>query len=554
MGDFARVAEDISRTTRKNEKVRILSDFLKKLSDDDLRIVCIFLTGSPFPLHDQRKLNVGGSTIKGALFEVTGCTEGLFRDALLKYGDLGCATEYLMKRNRLKLPTGTSYILPVGRRSLNLAEVHHTFERIAEAEGKGTQEVRERLVNFLLQNASPLEAKYLIKIFTSDLRLGLKENLVEEAIALAFDEDIDSVREANMLLSDIGEVAILTRGRQLNEASLNPFRPIKFMLAEAVQAPEEVFEIFSPTRGVFVEDKYDGIRVQAHKRGQEVRLYSRTLDDITISFPDVVDDFKEFMGDIILDGEIVAFDGRFLPFHWLQQRLRRKEPTPELIREVPVILFFFDLLYLNGENLLKEPLRKRMEILQSLSFAGKLTSAHRAIASNAQEVERYFREARNKGNEGLVIKDPDSSYQPGKRGKYWLKLKEELGILDVVVVAAEYGHGKRAGVLSDYTFAVKNGDSFKIVGKAYSGLTDQEIAELTGWFLENTIQDLGAMKIVKPEVLLEVAFDSIQRSTRHDSGFALRFPRIKRIRRDKTPSQINTLEDVKVLYETTHGS
>ena len=318
-------------------------------------------------------------------------------------------------------------------------------------------------------------------------------------------------------------------------------------------------EAFEPVRGdsdgggppeaLLVEDKYDGVRAQAHYDGTRLAIFSRTLDEITPSFPELHGDLRALAGRYILDGEIVAWrDGRAIPFTQLQQRLRRKDPS-ELIAEVPVMLFAFDLLHVDGEDVLDVPLADRQRRLRALRLGASVQQANSTVATTPQDLEVRFREARDRGNEGLVIKRPESRYQPGKRGRQWMKLKEELATLDVVVVAAEQGHGKRAGVLSDVTFAVRNGETLAPIGKAYSGLTDAEIALLTEWFRAHTVVDRGRVKLVEPKIVLEVAFDAITRSPRHPSGYALRFPRIKRIRDDKTPDEINTLEDVARIYE-----
>jgi DNA ligase-1 len=284
--------------------------------------------------------------------------------------------------------------------------------------------------------------------------------------------------------------------------------------------------------------------------------------------------------DVILDGEIVAWSysddgGRALPFSALQQRLGRKKVSEEMMRRVPVAYLAFDVLYAGGELLIDRPLRERAKILDSLLSAprtavkaqprdvqGRLTfeSAEQAVdaqvvrapvfrASSPQELDQLFEAAQARGNEGLMIKDPESGYTPGRRGKSWLKLKRELATLDVVVTAVEYGHGKRIGVLSDYTFAVRDGERLVNIGKAYSGLTDAEITEMTAWFLEHTVEDQGFRHVVEPKIVLEVAFNNMMRSDRHESGFALRFPRIVRLRRDKLAEEADTIERAREIYE-----
>jgi DNA ligase-1 len=406
---------------------------------------------------------------------------------------------------------------------------------------------------------SAREGQYVVKILTGDLRIGLREGLVEEAIARAFGVPLEQVRTANMLLGDIGRTALLASQKELHCAEMSIFRPIKCMLATAQPTAEAVWERFvsagdadqKPTSSttVYLEDKFDGIRAQLHRNGQRVEIFSRDLRRITAQFPELADQARNFQEDLIVDGEIIAFqEGRGLTFFDLQRRLGRKSDGEDLFAraaaDVPVAFVVFDLLWLNGQSLLTAPLRERRRHLAHLQLPSQFQIATIIPAHSAGEIEQTFQQARRRLNEGLMIKDPESSYLPGTRGMFWFKLKKELATLDVVVVAAELGHGKRNNVLSDYTFAVRDETTGNLlpIGKAYSGLTDAEIAELTEHFKQSTIADHGRYRTVKPDIVLEVAFNSIQPSTRHASGLALRFPRIKAIRKDKNVDAIDTLQ------------
>jgi len=388
-----------------------------------------------------------------------------------------------------------------------------------------------------------------------------------------------------MLLGDLGQTLELAAANRLEEAKMRLFHPLGFMLASPAESAEAALSYF---QNAFVEDKYDGIRAQAHCSGAQVKIFSRTRDDITESFPELAIALAGFPADVILDGEIVAWSyltgeanepGRALPFSVLQQRLGRKKVRAELMRQVPVAYLVFDLLYCGDELLLERSLRERTKLLDSilsterrpvaaparevqaeLAFSeAELPATARVLraplfqASSARDLDRLFEAAQARGNEGLMIKDPESQYTPGRRGKSWLKLKRELATLDVVVTAVEYGHGKRIGVLSDYTFAVRDGDRLVNIGKAYSGLTDAEIMEMTKWFLEHTIEDEGFRLIVEPKIVLEVAFNNMMRSDRHNSGYALRFPRIVRLRPDKLPEEVDTMERVGEIYRRQHS-
>lgn len=540
MRRLAEVLEAVSQTSSKLQKIDLLAGYLRSLGDDELRIACTYLTGLPFPAGEGRALNVGWAAIVDALLEVAGRSPEAMDQSYLQHGDLG-SVAYDLLVHKAKTP-----LLAV---PLTLPAVAAIFERMAAATGSGSRQVKLEGMRSLLIDAEPLEAKYLVRIITSDLRVGLKEGLLEEAMAKAFESPLEDLRRANMLISDIGAVAVMARAGRLAEAGLRLFRPFRFMLAQTIFAPEEAFEgRAADAEPLFVEDKYDGIRAQVHYDGSRLVIFTRTLDEITVSFPELHAGLRGLASAYIIDGEIIAWQhGRAIPFTQLQQRLRRKDPGP-LVHAVPVVMFVFDLLLLEGTPWLDRPLLERRRAMDRLAFGGAVQPAYATRALRSSELAARFRDARDRGNEGLVIKLPESRYQPGRRGRQWMKLKEELATLDVVVVAAEHGHGKRAGVLSDVTFAVRDGDRLVVIGKAYSGLTDAEILALTTWFRAHTLRDRGRVKIVEPRIVLEVAFDAVTRSDRHDSGYALRFPRIKRIRDDKTSQEINTLEDVVQIY------
>jgi DNA ligase-1 len=409
----------------------------------------------------------------------------------------------------------------------------------------------------------------------------LKESLVEEAIARAYGGTLAEVQRANMLLGDVGETLRLAARGALGEAHMRMFHPLGFMLASPVESAEDALSYFEQAS---VEDKYDGVRAQAHVTGGEVRFFSRTRDEITESFPELPDALAGLPKDAILDGEILAWSysddgaGRALPFSALQQRLGRKKVSADLMRRVPVVYMVFDVLYAGDELVLGKPLRERVRILDQLlaeeriidhkvtetqrkaqdSFpfgqdegpvVERLIRAPSTLASTPEELEGLFTAAQARGNEGLMIKDLASAYTPGRRGKSWLKMKRELATLDVVVTAVEWGHGKRIKVLSDYTFAVRDGDRLVNIGKAYSGLTDVEIAEMTKWFLEHTVDDQGFRREVEPKIVLEVAFNNVMKSDRHESGYALRFPRIVRLRPDKSPEDADTIERAEEIFQ-----
>ncbi|HZQ67930.1 MAG TPA: ATP-dependent DNA ligase [Terriglobales bacterium] len=564
MKRLAEISEFIAGTTKKLEKTRIVSEYLKGRSADEAAVAAIFLSGRPFPVWEETTLQVGGSLLWRIVEELSGKTGDELTSAYRKLGDLGAVAGAVLPAREV--------------RDLGVLDVARSFRAIAAARGPAA---KGQLVRELLSQVQPLEAKYIVKIMTGDLRIGLKESLVEEAVAKAYGATIAQVQRANMLLGDIGGTLKLAFAGKLEDARMRLFHPLGFMLASPAENSTDALSYF---HDAYVENKFDGIRAQVHISEDEVRIFSRTRDDITESFPELPEVLAAIPGEVILDGEIVAWsylaeEGRALPFSALQQRLGRKKVSAEMMRRVPVAYLAFDVLYADGSLVIDRPLRERGQILdlllaktanhkghqvtrrktgmqQSLVFGEMVEHKNTQIirsplyrASSPEELDRLFDEAQARGNEGLMIKDPESAYAPGRRGKWWLKLKRELATLDVVVTAAEYGHGKRIGVLSDYTFAVRDGERLVNIGKAYSGLTDVEIAEMSKWFLEHTLEDQGFRRLVEPKVVLEVAFNNMMKSDRHESGYALRFPRIVRLRPDKLPEDADTLERAREIYE-----
>jgi DNA ligase-1 len=549
MRRWSELADRLAGTSRTSEKTGLLAEYLRSLPPDELPIAALFLTGRPFAEADQRAAGLGWSAIATTVAEVAGVPRTELGEAYDRTSDLGLAVADVLERAGHAPDPTTAPTLP---------EVALAYAAIETASGPAR---KSRVLRDLLVRSDPLTAKYLVKVLGGELRIGLREGLVEAAIARAFDRPLDAVKWAGMLTGDVGRLAVLARDDRLEEAELALFHPIKFMLASPAEDAVEILARLGPE--VWVEDKYDGIRAQLHKRGSEVRLYSRDLHDVSGQFPEIVEDASGLPWDGILDGEILAFRGEtVLPFIALQARLGRKSPSEAIRAEVPVIYVAFDILAHGPgrdepvEPLIREPLSTRRRRLDALDLSlvadgGRFARSHLVAAADVEALEAAFEDSRGRRNEGLMVKDPDSGYSPGRRGLGWLKMKKALATIDCVVVGVEVGHGKRHGVLSDYTFAVRDTarDRLVTIGKAYSGLTDIEIAEMTAWFEAHTIARFGRYRQVEPSIVIEVAFDVIVRSTRHQSGFSLRFPRIARLRLDKSPDEIDTLDSVTALYE-----
>jgi len=555
MRRWSELAERVGATTRTSEKTALLADYLAGLAPDELPIAAVFLTGRPFAVADQRATGLGWSAIASTVVDLAGVPRTALGEAYDRSSDLGMAVADVLSAAGHAPDPATSPTLP---------EVAAAYAAIEVASGPSA---KGAILRDLLGRADPLTAKYIVKVLSGELRIGLREGLVEAAIARAYDRSLDAVKWAGMLTGDIGRLATLASEDRLDEASLAMFHPIKFMLASPAEDATEILTRLGPE--VWVEDKYDGIRAQLHKRGRDVRLFSRDLHDVSGQFPEVVEAALPLAWDGILDGELLAYrDGTVLPFQSLQARLGRKAPSEAIRSEIPVIFVAFDVLGIGEpgnetiEALLREPLDERRRRLDALDLppadeGGGFARSHLIRVDSVDELEVAFTAARARRNEGLMVKDPRSGYSPGRRGLGWLKMKKALATIDCVVVGVEVGHGKRHGVLSDYTFAVRDTEHDRLVtiGKAYSGLTDAEIAEMTAWFETHTIARFGRYRQVEPTVVVEVAFDVIVKSNRHQSGFSLRFPRIADLRRDKPPDEIDTLETVRALYEDLqHGA
>lgn len=539
--EFASVCGRIKDTTSKNEKVGTLANYLKTLDNESLKIACMFLSGQTFPKGSGLDLNLGYSAIWDVLVELSDLKPAELRKIYIKHGDLGELAEKAITKCKVE---------PLFKTELTLPHIYEQFEKIANTTGQGSTEEKRKITMGLLVNCSPAEAKYLVKIMLNEMRIGLVGGLVELAIAQAFNRDLEEVREALLVGGDVSYIATLAKAGKLSLAVMQPFTPINFMLADVMANAKEIVEYYE--KPLISEYKYDGIRAQIHKVNDSVKIFSRRLEDITSVFPEIVNVSKRHKDNFILDGELVPFrNNKPLPFNEFQRRLRRKNLDEDIVKEIPVFYMAYDILYLNDSNVIKDTLTKRKELLESLTLNEPMVNAPFQTLNSEEEIIRMFTESRKLGHEGLVLKDPESTYKPGRRGRYWVKLKQEFDTIDAVIVLAEYGHGKRAGVLSDYTFAVKDNGNLKVIGKAYSGLTDEEIDQMTSRLKSIMIEDQGSRVIVKPEIVLEIAFDSIQKSERHDSGYALRFPRIKRIRDDKGVNDIDTLDKVKAIYERT---
>ncbi len=532
MRAFALTCEALAHLDSVEGKVQCAAAYLTSRAPDEVGVAARFLAGTPLPPNVSAP-NVGAASIARVVAERAGVPEESVRRRAVASGDLGLAVASLLEDAPPAAGTGL--------RLVDVAEV-------VAALGPLSAGARTRKLRRLFENADPLEAKYLTKLLVGSMRTGMQAGRVEDAIALAFRRPVDDVRRAHMLLGEIGLAAERAQAGDLDRTRLRTFRPVRCMLAHTASDAPDVLQHMPPP--LFAEPKFDGIRAQLHRDGKQHRVFSRSLDDITHWFPELGAAIEELDSDWILDGEIVAWKDGPLPFEQLQQRMGRRQVPLTMLLDVPVIYIAFDALRSGGRDLIDEPVSERKRILREIGEEGVVRAIeHRTLREEA-DVADFLEEALGAGHEGVVFKSPTSTYQPGRRGRAWLKLKRPFGTLDVVVTAAQYGSGKRAGWLSDLTFAVRgDGEDLLDVGKAYSGLTDEEIRSLTDHFKSTVTRRAGELLEVQPEVVLEVAFDGIQRSLRHAGGFALRFPRIVRRRADLGLDDVDTLRRVEQLFE-----
>jgi DNA ligase-1 len=511
---FAALCRDLERTPGRLAKVAAAADYLRRLQPEEIRSAVAFLSGRPFPVSDPRTLDIGASAFHHAA----------------------------------NVPAAEASALP----SLTIADVAESFARIAEASGKGSREHKYARLRELVEMTSAEERPILFRLLHNELRIGLHDGLIQEAIARAAGADLKSVRRAALFLSDLAEVAVaaLNGGAEgLSQVDAKLFVPLLPMLSELSEDFDEIIKTHNGSTGL--EYKYDGARVQIHKQSEQVRIWSRRLTEVTASVPEIVEIARaQLRGEsFILDAEVVATaaDGKPFPFQELMRRFRRVHDIETAAGEIPLCLYLFDCLYLNGRSLIDDTYETRWRALAELS-GGKYLAA-RKIAETREVAEDFLRESLAAGHEGLMAKALNSPYMPGNRGKLWFKVKPAETV-DCVIVAADRGSGRRRGWLSNYHLAVADGDgSYAPVGKTFKGLSDKQFAEMTERLRALQEDDDGYTVSVRPEVVVEVAYNEIQGSPQYSSGFALRFARIKRIRDDKGPSQITTLPELQTLYE-----
>ena len=545
---FAELCQRVEGVSGSLEKIDLVAAFLKNLDDDELAVASGFIMGDLFSPSMDLVMGVGPSILYEAMARACGCSTERISDMLRATGDPGLVASAAVDK---KKPIGFAAFIK--DEPLSIKEVYQRLVAVARASGKGSQDAKVKNLQYLFSQATPLEAQYIARLAIEDMRIGIGEGGVRDAIAQAFSQDASKVERAYNLTNDIGLVAVNARKGTLADLSVLINHPIKMMLA---QVGEGISASMQELGSAAIEWKYDGARVQIHKDGKRVRIFSRRLEDVTRSLPEIVRLAQEVRADkAILDGEVVAIgkDSRPLAFQEILKRFRRKYNVEKQAKETPLHLFLFDLIYLDGQSTVDLPLTRRRELLEGIADPSIL--ADQVISDSVQKAEEIYHQALEKGHEGLILKNSMSVYAPGKRGKNWLKIKPVMETLDLAVIGAKWGEGRRASFLGSYRLACLDEATSKLldIGWVATGLTDEALAELTELFRELILVQNGMEVELKPAVIFEVAYEEIQKSQSYSSGYALRFPRLVRVRDDKSLEEADSLERVESLYRVQRG-
>ncbi|WP_292490235.1 ATP-dependent DNA ligase [Methanoculleus sp. 10] len=534
--EFARICERLEGIPGRLDMIEEVAAVLPRLGDDELPVFVRFVMGRVFPDWSTKKLGVGPNLLYDAVAYVVGTKRETVREAINAIGDAGRAVEDLLARKEQ-----TSFFV----QELDLVDVYREFGRMAAAGGQRSQREKLRVAQGLFGNARPLEGRYLTRLMLEELRIGMGEGNVRDAVARAFDIDVRLVEHAHQAMNDLGEVALLARRDPgaLARVTIEPFRPVKMMLAQAGTIAGQLTDHGE----VAVEYKYDGSRFQFHKQGDVCRIYSRRLEEVTESLPDIARQLQEATDhDVILDGEAVAVrDGRPMPFQYVIRRFRRKHEVDAMMEKIELVPRVFDILYLDGETLMDRPLGERRTILEEVLGAHV---AEQFRVGDAAAAEAIYADALALGHEGVMVKVLDSPYTPGVRGRLWVKVKPGVETLDLAVVGAEWGEGRRAKMFGSFLLAVQDQGRLLPVGKVATGITDETLAELYTLFKDSVIARSGKEVTLEPAVVFEVGYSEIQTSPNYESGYALRFPRFVRVREDKSVDEVETLDTLAERY------
>jgi DNA ligase-1 len=552
---FANTCANIEQIPGSLEMTDVIAKLLKEVTIEELPVVTHFVMGSVFPAWSDRQMGIGNRLLYTALSKSSGVPEEEIENIIRKTGDIGETAVQALSSNPAGQSTFSAFTEE--KPGMEIKEVYERFTHIADTAGKRSQGTKIKNLQYLFNSATPIEARYLARLAIEQLRIGVGEGIVRDAISKAFETDVAAVERAFMLTNDLGLVAVAAcngGNEEVKELDIQLNRPVKMMLAQVTPSIQSALNDLGE---VAVEWKFDGARVQIHKEGDNIHIFSRRLENVTSSLPDVVKAIQENVkaDTAILEGEAVAIgeDGKPRAFQDILKRFRRKYDVEAIAKEIPLKLNLFDVLYLNGESLIDNPLRKRRELLyQNVQSSDRILVDRQVITDNEEEIQEIYADALRAGHEGIMIKKPDAPYSPGKRGKNWLKKKPLMETLDLVVIGAEWGYGRRANLIGSYALGCYDPDTgkFPAIGKVATGITDEKLAELTTLFSDLIVYEAGRKIELKPEIVFEIAFEEIQKSPNYESGYALRFPRLVNVRDDKSPEEAESLERIGEIYHS----
>jgi DNA ligase-1 len=579
--ELVKVYQKLESTSKRLEKTYFIADLLEKTPLEELPIVILLLQGRVYPVWDERKLGVAGRLVLKSITTASGINSGEVEEIWKRHGDLGLASEEIIGRKKQNT---------LFSQDLTLVKIFENLKKLADLEGEGTVDRKIKLIAELLTSAKPDEAKYIVRSVLEELRIGVGEGSIRDAIVWAFlypvkyskeendinlseeareeyNKNVEALQEAYDITNDFSEVAVLAKEKGiegLKNVSLETGKPIKVMLYQKAKDIEDAFLIVG--KPAALEYKYDGFRLQIHRKKDKISFFTRRLENVTKQFPDIVKIVRENIKseDYVIDAEVIGIDpktGRWLAFQNISQRIKRKYDIIQMTKDIPVMVNCFDAVMIEGENIIKRPFSERRELLQKVTneMPGKLQLAKEIITDNAEEAERFYNEALDKGNEGIMAKSLDKPYKPGSRVGYGVKVKPVMETLDLVIVGAEWGEGKRANWLSSFTIACVDKDgNFLEVGKVGTGIKEKDeegisFSQLTEMIRPLIISEKGKEARIKPAIVIEVNYEEIQKSPNYSSGFALRFPRLVRLREDRNPEEISSLETVKQYYKEQRG-
>ncbi len=556
---LAELYEALSSTTKRLEKIKILSEFLKELDKSDREVIYLLL-GNIYPEYDEKKIGVSSQLAIKAISKATGTEKDKVVREWKALGDLGKVSEKLTKSK--KQHTLESHVLTTEK-------VLDNLRKLPGLVGKGTIDKKIALITELLTSATPIEALYLVRTLMEDLRIGIQESTVREAMAHAFfhddKESAKKIQDAIDKSNDLAAVFDIAKGgktSELGKMKVEIGKPIKVMLAQKVKNIKEGFEAVG--KPAAIEYKYDGFRLVIHKKGNEIKLFTRRLENVTKQFPEVADSIRKYVkaNSAILDSEAVGYDKKtkaYKPFQSVSQRIRRKYDIEKLQEELPVEINVFDILYYNGKSLLNEPFRKRTELIRKIvtSHPLKIIHAKQIITGDEKKAEEFFKRALKSNQEGIMMKNLDAEYNPGRRVGHMLKIKPEERDLDLVITGGEYGTGKRSGWISSFILSCKDKDKYLEIGKVGTGFKEKasetegalSFHELTEKIKPLITEEKGKSVKIKPKIVVSVTYQEIQKSPTYSSGFALRFPRFTALRPDRSASDVTTLKEVENDFE-----